>query len=140
MSDWFFSPTPGTRYRVHLLRDPQLSRWGVAYLKEDHCGLLLWGEVEHAMAAELGEPEGVRTIVFDLLARDGDGWLAHRFDAEPGEEAMDVAIAIANGLGHAAQDGSIKSIATDGIPTRWYPDIESFERETLHLLEGVASS
>lgn len=136
MSDSIFRPTHCARYRVHLLGEPQLSPWGVAYLDGARCALLLWNEVEHAVAAEVGEPQGVRAIVFDLLTSEGDGWLAHRFSAEPGEEAMELALGISEGLGPEAPDTSIKSIATDGIPTRWYPDLESFEAESLHLLDG----
>jgi hypothetical protein len=48
--------------------------------------LLRWADVLGAVAAEVGEPEGVRTIVFDLLARASRGGLvAVRLDAEPGE-------------------------------------------------------
>jgi hypothetical protein len=138
MGEWFPNPARSTRYRVRLLCEPQLSSWGVAYRQGERCALLLWTEVEHAMAAEVGEPEGVRTIVFDLLAREGNGWLAYRFDAEPGEEAMSAARGVAEGLGPEAPSTSIKSIATDGIPTRWYPDLESFEEESLHLLDDNA--
>jgi hypothetical protein len=136
MSSSIFRPTSRARYRAHLLGEPQLSPWGVAYLEGARCALLLWNEVEHAMAAEVGEPQGVRAIVFDLLTSEDDGWLAHRFAAEPGDEAMEAALAISEGLGPEAADTSIKSVATGGIPTRWYPDLESFEEESLHLLDG----
>ena len=46
----------------------------------------------HALAAEVGEPEGVRTVVFDLLVeRKATGCVVCRFDADPGPEAKALA-------------------------------------------------
>jgi len=92
--------------------------------------------VEHAIAAEVGEPEGVRTTVFDLVVRENGGWLAYRLDAEPGEDAMDLAQGIARSLPAGCSSASLKSLATDGIPGRWYPDLDDFEQEAIRLLEG----
>jgi len=82
----------------------------------------------------VGEPQGVRAIVFDLVRREGTGWTAARLDAEPGEEASELARALDTALGSAARP-SIKSLATDGIPSRWYPDLGLFEEETRRDLE-----
>ena len=124
-----------THYRVHLLEQPQLSRAGVTHSEGEQRELIAWSEIRHAIAAEVGEPEGVRTIVFDLVAREPNGWVAYRFDTDPGEDAMRVARHIAEGLGPDRPSVSLKSIATDGIPTRWYPDLDDFEAESIHLLE-----
>jgi len=89
--------------------------------------MLRWRDVLGAVAAEVGEPEGVRTIVFDLLARANRGErVALRLDVEPGEPAAELAQVIAEALGDRAR-ASIKSLAVDGIPTLWFPDLASFE-------------
>ena len=85
-----------------------------------------------AIAAEIGEPEGVRTIVFDLVTcHADDGWLVRRLDAEPGENAIALARLVERGLGAGRKVSSIKSLASDGIPARWYPDLRSFEADAL---------
>ena len=89
--------------------------------------LLRWRDVLGAVAAEVGEPEGVRTIVFDLLAQASRGErVALRLDVEPGEPAAALAQVISAALGERAR-ASIKSLAADGIATLWFPDLASFE-------------
>jgi hypothetical protein len=136
MSDALQGSTGSAHYRVHLLGDPEVCAAGVTHRKEGHRTLLPWSRVEHAIAAEVGEPEGVRTIVLDLVVRESGGWLAYRLDAEPGEDAMKLAQDIARSLRASCPSASLKSLATDGIPTRWYPDLDGFEQEVLQLLEG----
>lgn len=135
------SPAPGPPpspppYRVEVLRDPELGPDGIEHGGAGGRRCLAWNAVAAAVAAEVGEPQGVRAIVFDLVCREGDGWAAARLDAEPGEEASQLARALDTALGDAARP-SIKSLATDGIPTRWYPDLESFEEGTRRELGGA---
>jgi len=136
MSDAFRGSTGNAHYRVHLLGDPELCAAGVAHRKGGRRTLLPWSRVEHAIAAEVGEPQGVRTTIFDLVVSKSGGWLAHRLDAEPGEDAMHLARGIAQSLRAGCSSASLKSLATDGIPARWYPDLDGFEREAIRLLEG----
>ena len=123
------------RYRVRLLADAQVAEDGIAYGPEVEPGesrLIPWGRILRAVASEIGEPEGIRIIVFDLLVGlEGDGCDVVRLDAEPGEEAMTLALALERALDSSRLTGSIKSLATDGTPTRWYPDLESFEAAAL---------
>ena len=94
--------------------------------------LLPWSLVRWAYAAEVGEPEGVRTIVFDLLTEEAEGALRIlRLDADPGQDAMELARLVARGLGVRRKVASIKCLAGDGIPARWYPDLECFEEDAL---------
>lgn len=119
------------RYRVTVARCPRPGPEGLGYESAGASGLLLWGRVSHVIAAEVGEPEGVRAIVFDLLCPEGESWQALRLDAEPGEEAMQLALSIQQHTLPASQTASLKSVATDGIPTRWFPDLVSFEEDAL---------
>ena len=125
-------------YSTRILECPELGHPGIRYLEDGEPALLPWGSVKLAIAAEIGEPEGVRTIVFDLIAEIGNGrWLAYRLDAEPGSDAMQCARELAERLEPEACGPSIKSLATDGIPTRWYPDLPSFEEDASELISGI---
>ncbi len=127
------------RYRVKVLSDPQLSDRGIHHGNLAHRRLLEWPAVRCALAAEVGEPEGVRAIIFDLvvdrIARpEGDEYAVYRLDAEPGEEAMAIACAIERALAPEASAPSIKNLASEGTPSRWYQDLEEFEAAALASL------
>jgi hypothetical protein len=114
-------------YQSVVLEEPRVGKAGVEHGPQAFRELVRWKDVRSAVAAEVGEPEGVRTIVFDLLARTSAGRVALRLDAEPGEPACAVARAIAAAIGERARP-SIKSLATDGTPTLWFPDLAEFEQ------------
>jgi hypothetical protein len=127
----------GSRYRVDVLPDAEPTAQGLAYERGGSSRVLTWGRVVRALAAEVGEPQGVRTIVFDLVVgREGPDWVAYRFNTDPGGDAVAVARAIQRALGDRAAP-SIKSVAEDGTPTRWYPDLQSFEEAVLRALGGA---
>jgi len=134
MSD-FLRPLPDeerkARYRVTVGNRAEPGHEGLAYEWAGSRRRLAWSSISHVIAAEVGEPEGVRTIVFDLLCPEGDCWQVLRLDAEPGDEAMDLAAAIAEQTPSSSQSASLKSVAADGLPTLWYPDLVSFEEATL---------
>ena len=113
-------------YQSIVLEEPRLGSAGVEHGPQSFRELVRWRDVRGAVAAEVGEPEGVRTIVFDLLARTSAGRLALRLDVEPGEPAATLARAIAAALGDRARP-SIKSLAADGTPSLWFPDLAEFE-------------
>ena len=114
-------------YHLQLLEEPLVSGAGIEHGPQLGRELLRWSDVLGAVAAEVGEPEGVRTIVFDLLARANRGErVALRLDVEPGEPAALLAQLVADALGDRAR-ASIRRLAVDGIPTRWFPDLASFE-------------
>jgi hypothetical protein len=123
------------RYSVRLLAGAQATERGVVHHEGAAQSLLAWGEVCWALAAEVGEPQGVRTIVFDLVVdRSAGSFAVCRFDAEPGDQAAAAARAIAGALPAERLGVSIKSLATDGTTCRWYPDLESLEEAALALL------
>jgi len=127
-----------SRYRVRELEAPSLEAHGIGHGSADARELLSWDDVERVVVAEVGEPEGVRTIVCDLVRRAfGGGFKAHRLDADPGEAAQALARGLEAGLGPRASAG-LKSLAGDGLATRWYPDLAAFEEEALAELERGA--
>jgi hypothetical protein len=119
---------PPAAYRAQLLREVRLAEGGILHRTPEGERMLRWDEVRFAVAAEVGEPEGVRTVVFDLvLGREHGEWRVVRLDAEPGPVAEEIARAIDAGVGPRRRGPSIKSLATDGVPSWWYADLESFE-------------
>ena len=124
-------------YRVRLLGDPRLAEGGVSHREGDGRLLLAWAAVQRAIAAEVGEPQGVRTIVFDLVvALEGADCTVCRLDAEPGQDAVALARVIAEGIGPERASASIKSLVTDGLPNRWYPDLDAFEESVREEIAG----
>ena len=127
-------PTP-SRYRAHLLADAKPTERGLLYRRGEQRFVLEWTRVKRALAAEVGEPEGVRTIVFDLVvAIEGDECVACRFDADPGEVAHALARAVELGVGVGRCDPSLRAVATDGFATRSHPDLEAFEAAALEAI------
>jgi hypothetical protein len=125
----------GERYRVELLADAEVGEAGVTHGRRRSRALLPWSRVLWALAAEVGEPEGVRTVVFDLVVeRSAAGCRVCRFDAGPGEDARVVAAALARCLGRDRTGTSLKRTADDGYPQHWYPDLEALAEAALETL------
>lgn len=124
-----------SRYRAHLLPEAKVTERGVVYRRGEQRFLLEWNRVQRALAAEVGEPQGVRTIVFDLAVQvEGPECVVCRFDADPGDEAMATARAIELGVGPDRCSLSLKNLAAEGIPTRSYPDLDTFEEAALESI------
>jgi hypothetical protein len=124
-----------SRYRAHVLADVKPTERGLLYRRGEQHFVLEWTRVLRAFGAEVGEPEGVRTIVFDLVvAIEGDACVACRFDADPGEAAAALARAVELGAGGERCDGSLRAVALDGFATRNHPDLESFEDAVLEAI------
>lgn len=124
-----------TRYRVVVLPLAELGEAGVAWSDRQQRQQLAWPRVLHALAAQVGEPDGVRTIVFDLVVeRKDDECLVCRFDAEPGESAQAVARVIAARIGRERCSRSLLELAADGIPTRSFADLDALTEDALEEL------
>jgi hypothetical protein len=130
-----------SRYQVHLLPGAKPTERGVLYRRGSEGFLLAWGRVEYAFAAEVGEPEGVHAIAFDLAVEvSGPVCVICRIEVPPGEEAMRIARAIQLGVGPEACNSCIKSLAADGVSSLWYPDIESFGEAVLESVRFLGSA
>jgi hypothetical protein len=131
---------PRPRYRVELLHEVRADASGLWHRVDGREQRIGWDEVVYAAAAEVGEPEGVRAIVFDLvLGRDPQGWRAARLDADPGPFAEELARAIHAGVASRQRAASLKSLARDGVASQWYPDLDSFEEALLAALASAAA-
>src|SRR5512138_687233 len=126
---------PSSAYRVELLAWPEVGAEGVAHREGAERALLPWSRVAYALAAYVGEPEGVATIVFDLVVEKKDTeCLVRRFDADPGAPAQAAAQAIVERLGRARCSRSLADLAAEGVPTRAYADLDSLAEGALEEL------
>jgi hypothetical protein len=125
-----------SRYSARLVTEVQTTRAGLRHRDASGTQLVDWSRVRRALAAEIGEPQGVRTVVFDvwLHGPDPDRVEALRFDAEPGEAAIAVARELLVWLPPERLAASIKNLAADGLAEEWHPDLESFEEQALAAL------
>jgi len=135
------APAPGaearvpSRCRVHLLPDAKATDRGVVYRRGDDRFLLAWSRMQAAFAAEVGEPEGVRTLVFDVAVEiRGDECVLCRFDADSSEEAQALARAIEVGVGRERCSASLSTLAREGLPSRHYADLETLTEATLEAI------
>ena len=137
-----FLPSRGevqARYRVCLLADPQPTPDGLVYRDADGKHRVVWNDVQYALAAEIGEPQGIRTIVFDLVIESGDDrWTVLRFDEEPGEDAEAVAQVLAEALPAQYLGAAVKSLASESLIGEWFPDVPTFEECALAILVNHA--
>lgn len=124
-----------SRYRVEVLPWAEVKADGIAFREGPEDRTLPWGRILHALAAYVGEPEGVCTIVFDLvIERKETECLVCRFDADPGEAAQNAARALVDRLGRARCSRSLADLAKEGMPTRSYPDLDSLAEASLEEL------
>ena len=136
-------PTRGkgacSRYSALLVHEPVPTRAGFRHRDAAGTQVLAWSRVRRALAAEVGEPQGVCTVVFDLVLHgpDAERVEALRFDAEPGEAAVAVARELSVWLAPERLAASIKLLASEGLAEEWHPDLESFEE---HALAALAAS
>ncbi len=125
-------PDVGARYRVDVLPWVEVGEHGVGYLAGNRRTTLQWASVLHALSARVGEPEGVCTVIFDLVVeRKGDECQVCRFDADPGPDAQRIAERIVAGLGRARCSRSLIEVASDGHPTRIVPDLDTVAENAL---------
>jgi hypothetical protein len=124
-----------SRYRVEVLPWAEIGPGGIAFREGPELATLPWSRVLHALAAYVGEPEGVCTIVFDLVVeRKETECLVCRFDADPGEPAQTTARGLLEGLGRTRCSRSLADLAAEGVPTRSYPDLDSLAEASLEEL------
>lgn len=124
-----------SRCRVHLLVDAKPTERGVVYRRGEDRFLLDWSRVRLALAAAVGEPEGVCTVVFDLALRtEGPECILCRIDADPISEAPDLARAIELGLGRDRCNASLKNLSREGAATRHYDDLDTLTEAHLEAI------
>ncbi len=135
-SAWIgFGSDLGARYHVDVLPWVEVGEHGVGYFDGGRRALLQWASVLYGLSAQVGEPEGVCTVVFDLIVgRKGDACQVCRFDADPGPDAQRFAGRIVAGLGHSRCSRSLLALQADGHPGQWLPDLDSVAEQALQEL------
>jgi len=135
-SDPFLAPERDPReYRVERLDCASVSNRGIVHRTAAGEAVLPWEGVARGIAAMVGEPEGVSTIVFDLLLEDAETHIrVCRLDADPADGAIPLAVALADHLGPERSGASLLEMAAKGGTELWFPDLESFESAAAGLL------
>jgi len=123
---------PSARYHVDVLSWAEVGEHGVSYSNGSRRETLQWASVLCGLAAEVGEPEGVRTVVIDLVVERKDAEVVVcRFDVEPGLEAQEIAMQVAASVGRARCSRTLLALATDGTASRQVPDLDTLAEEAL---------
>lgn len=123
------------RYRVDVLPWAAVADDGVQFREGVETRLLPWSRVQFALAAQVGEAEGVSTVVFDLVVeRKHTDVLVCRFDADPGDSAQEVARQLLMVLGRERCSRSLADLAAEAVPSRCYEDLESLAAGSLEDL------
>jgi len=127
-----------TRVRVLVPSEPEFCPRGVLFRCTGRPYLLVWERVCNVLAAEVGEPEGVRATIFDLMSALESGELGVcRISAEPGESARVWAHTLLVALGKQRCSASLCAVAERGFASRCYPDLASFEEAEFKALTAV---
>lgn len=123
---------------VTLLPAARADARGVVYRRAAQSFLLPWSGIVAAHAAEVGEPEGVQTVVFDLVLGGREARRC-RLDADPGAPARELGQAIERGVGRVRCSPSLRAVALEGYATRSYPDLDAYEADVPGDLLRTAS-
>lgn len=124
-----------SRYRVEVLAWAEVGDEGIRFREGGEPRVLPWSRVLSALASHVGEPEGVSTVVFDLVVERKDtDVLVCRFDADPGDAATEVARLVLAQLGRDRCSRSLCDLAAEGVPSRSYEDLEALAAGSLEDL------
>lgn len=107
-------------HRVLTIEIPHFGARGFHWRAPSGAQFKPWDEVERARAAEVGEPEGVRTIVFEVLLRDPPRVL--RFCCDPLDGAQSLADTLATALGGRCSK-VLRDYAREGHMALTVPDL-----------------
>ncbi len=98
-----------------------------------------WDAVEYAYAAEVGEPEGIRAVVFDLLwpsgpSGGGGDAVILRFSVDPCDGPKQPAQRIVETLGESRCSNSLQSLSRDGRATDCFSHLDFLDQALLQAL------
>lgn len=125
-------------WTIWVVSRPALDAAGVDLEWEGRRHQVDWTAVERAFAAEVGEPEGVRAVVFDLLWSDApEGPAVLRFSVDPSEGPKSPAQQLVDSLGEARCSVSLRSLAREGQASDRFSHLDLLDEA---LLEVLASS
>ena len=132
------APRAGGRYlewTIWVVLRPALHPQGLALEWEGERHEIAWDEIERAFAAEVGEPEGVRAIVFDLAWKSApDGPVLLRFSFDPSDGPKRPAQLVLESLGEPRCSASLRSLAHDGRASDRFSHVDLLDEALLDLL------
>ena len=136
------APTPASSFyrewTFWVLQQPLLHSAGIQVEWQGKRHDIGWSEIARAFAAEVGEPEGIRAVVFDLA------WPAApecpailRFSVDPCDGPKRPAQLFLDSLGVASCSNSLRSLATDGRATDLYSHIDLLDEALVTSLVAI---
>lgn len=138
------SRAPGTvdpayrEWTIWVVSPPGLHAYGLSLEWAGKKYEIEWNEIERVFAAEVGEPEGIRAIVFDLIWTGGpEGPVLLRFSVDPCDGPKHPAQRFVDSLGESRCSGSLRSLARDGRATDCFSHLDTLDEA---LLETLAAS
>lgn len=133
------TPSPACReWTIWVVPQPGLDLRGISLEWDGSKYEIEWGEIGRAFAAEVGEPDGIRAVVFDLVWNDGpDGAVMLRFSVDPSDGPKHPAQLFVDSLGGWRCSASLQSLARDGRATDRFSHVDALDEA---LLEQLAAS
>jgi hypothetical protein len=125
-------------WTIWVVHQPGLSARSLSIEWEGDRYEVDWTEIEKALAAEVGEPEGIRAVIFDLVwpgAPPGAAIL--RFSVDPCDGPKRPAQLLVAALGEARCSGSLLGLAREGRPTDRFSHLDQIDDA---LAEALAAS
>ena len=115
-------------WTIWVVHQPGLSARSLSIEWEGDRYEIDWSEIEKALAAEVGEPEGVRAVIFDLVwpaAPPGAAIL--RFSIDPSDGPKRPAQLLLEALGESRCSGSLLGLAREGRPTARFSHLDQMD-------------
>ncbi len=132
------APPSCREWTIWVVSRPALHGAGVDLEWEGCRHQVVWPAVQRAFAAEVGEPEGVRAVVFDLLWSDApEGPTVVRFSVDPSEGPKRPAQQLVDSLGEARCSVSLRCLAREGQASDRFSHLDLLDEA---LLEALSSS
>ncbi len=124
-------------WTIWVVSRPVLGADAVTLEWEGRLHTLDWSAVVRSFAAEVGEPEGVRTVVFDLVWADApEGPAVVRFSVDPSEGPKRPAQQLVDSLGDARCSASLRCLAREGQPSDRYSHVDLLDEALLESLSA----
>lgn len=114
-------------WAIRVIERPEFSVDGVEGIAEGAV-TIPWSTLSRAFVAEVGEPEGVRAVVFDLAQAGADpGPTLWRFGIDPYDAPKLIAQWIVEALGSSRCSLSLLTLAKEGVPTQFYTHLVDWD-------------
>ncbi len=122
-------------WTIGVIPAPHLAPTGIELEWQDRHCVIAWEDVAHAFAAEVGEPEGIRAVVFDLMCTaEVTGAVLLRFSVDPSDGPKGPAQRLVEVLGPKRCSHSLQAVAREGCATDRYSHLDQLDEAQLDAI------